>query len=815
MFHCLQDKPSSKRHLTTHESDISLEKGLDAFFTEAVKNDDASKLEEALKRESGKLASGETKRASYDALVTKLFHLVCALDCWECCELLLTGIRSFPVARIDAANSSEGRSGLHHACRNHSTRCIEVLLKHGASVSLKNKAALLPLEEALLSSKLESQEDVVSTPAANLVDSVRKKDLSAIQLLVPVCKDQLSSIACKLLKDLKVVALVSLLLTAGQVANAVPRSEVEVPGTVVDLLLSYILPPTPFSPVDVDGTGYKIKIASSGNSGKQSLKSVKPEKKTSAASDKSWILSKQNQQKFTAVPKQASPALPVRSFYSLQKRQDTPQGKDSLSIATKLLECVLLFYPRLTAHPQSSFSAPLIRACQGNDVKVVKLLLSSGAPVNEQDGDGNTPLHWILRQATPSNDRRVNLDIVQNLLDAGANTMLGNRLGATPIHTAAGHGHCDALCLMLKKDISGVNVIAATKETPLHYAAVNNHIHCAAVLLKYGANRNVCNLRNMKPCNLAPTREMYALLNVDEKTLKMHPWESLVALFGRSDGSPGCPAHPRTSKNAAAGSSNPTTKKGFVDARKVFVGGLPLYVTSEDLRDEMEYEYGEVHEAVVICYVETSGKVKSRGFGFVLFKQPETAVKAVKSRYTSIRGKKVEIKGCFPAQDGDDCGLPSKVAFTEKVASEAPAPDQAGTEEPVSLAPVTQAQGPALREEEAVDRAPVPAATATHWASTHTPVNATAFAYKTAGVEDSTFDDSLDLERLLTSIFSTEDAPVPKKVLEPEEKEFAEILSLLEVGKGNKGSSSSSTYYGGNRLDGYVRPAYSVSGLGI
>lgn len=212
-------------------------------------------------------------------------------------------------------------------------------------------------------------------------------------------------------------------------------------------------------------------------------------------------------------------------------------GEYNCEIARKLLECLLLFSPRLSGHTQSPHLPPLLRAAKENDEALVCLLLDATVPnkmqnfVNEKDADGNTALHWALRQATPVNRRTVNSQVVRRLLKAGANVMTGNKLGATPVHTAAGHGHFEALSDILEKDSSGVNVLALTKETPLHYAVKNNHIACTFLLLKHGANRNVASSRNQKPIQLAPSVEMKALLLQEDKVLKENTWESFKPIL--------------------------------------------------------------------------------------------------------------------------------------------------------------------------------------------------------------------------------------------------------------------------------------------
>lgn len=503
-------------------------------------------------------------------------------------------------------------------------------------------------------------------------------------------------------------------------------------------------------------------------------------------------------------------------------------GEYNCEIARKLLECLLIFGPRLSGHAQSPHLPPLLRAAKENDESLVCLLLDATAPnklanfVNEKDADGNTALHWALRQATPVNRRTVNSQVVRRLLKAGANVMTGNKLGATPVHTAAGHGHFEALSDILEKDSSGVNVLALTKETPLHYAVKNNHIACTFLLLKHGANRNVASSRNQKPIHLAPSVEMRALLLQDDKVLKDNTWESIkpILLSAASSSSPLyslamqsqtqfpflsdacgfhqsnqdgmdwlsaqtlainsrdfnlggemdmlggkesvnlpqyktvmcrffassegcgwgskchfahseeelvgaeridgqlmgaggslsddgseqsiknfktklCTHHEKTGKcphgakctfahgmielrnalssaaicirppigmidarpsSANSVGSSTGSEKGdeYMSARKVFVGGLPHFIQSDDLSEFFEAEFGKVVDAVVICGVDTDGKVRSRGFGFVVFHDPRHANVAVKRHYLPFRGKNVEVKRAMARVDYGD-----------------------------------------------------------------------------------------------------------------------------------------------------------------
>ncbi|KAL3680335.1 hypothetical protein R1sor_023291 [Riccia sorocarpa] len=571
-----------------------LKPALKPSIRKLVHEDDYEGLEEALEAERSanpkppvkknkKKGGGNGSKEDDDFAILgrRVLHYACGLDAVECCKLLITS-QTFPRIWVDSVDEVDQRSALHVASQNHSRRCIEVLLKQGANVALKNKQQAVPLEEALLSSKLHVDWDFL-TPAAQIVEKVREKDLVALRALEAKCKDLLVPIAFKLAKGLKLVPLVALLIVArgSFVVNSVAKKvegEEESVGTLVDLLLGKALAYSSVAPLDKsaskckksfsDGLGEawsgetsrllrkgSCEAEGSGGDAKHRRNSadwestVESKHRHDLEETCSEIKHRKDLSEWEEITsKYRSNGTEGEGSVSDSKFRRTSSGdmdktggkhvedkcsvggedlETNCKIARKLLECVLLFGPRLSAHPQSPTLPPLLRAAQANDEVLLSLLLEAGAPINETDADGNTALHWALRQATPVNKRSVNSKLVKRLLDASANVLLGNKLGATPVHTAAGHGHYEALQLILEKEAGGVNVMAATKETPLHYSVKNNHLLCTAILLTHGANRNVSSLRSQKPYQLAPSAEMRALLSMDETTLRELSWDSL------------------------------------------------------------------------------------------------------------------------------------------------------------------------------------------------------------------------------------------------------------------------------------------------
>lgn len=62
-------------------------------------------------------------------------------------------------------------------------------------------------------------------------------------------------------------------------------------------------------------------------------------------------------------------------------------------------------------------------------------------------------------------------------------------------------------------------------------------------------------------------------------------------------------------------------------SRKVFVGGLAWSTTQQSLEQAFG-RFGEIEEAVVVTERDTG---RSRGFGFVTFKEEEAATEAIRS----------------------------------------------------------------------------------------------------------------------------------------------------------------------------------------
>uniref|UniRef100_A0A453JXD0 PGG domain-containing protein n=1 Tax=Aegilops tauschii subsp. strangulata TaxID=200361 RepID=A0A453JXD0_AEGTS len=152
---------------------------------------------------------------------------------------------------------------------------------------------------------------------------------------------------------------------------------------------------------------------------------------------------------------------------------------------------------------------PLLRAAKAGDMNLTKMLLMGDVHVNETDPEGNTALHWCLSSSSSTQEPR----IVWLLQKNGARVFQGNKLGLTPVHSAAAKGNYKALQSLLLHAQDCVDIPSKTKETPLFLAVKNGSLSCVRLLLRYGANPKAQNLRKQRPIDVATSQDMRFLLN--------------------------------------------------------------------------------------------------------------------------------------------------------------------------------------------------------------------------------------------------------------------------------------------------------------
>ena len=150
--------------------------------------------------------------------------------------------------------------------------------------------------------------------------------------------------------------------------------------------------------------------------------------------------------------------------------------------ASVLIACAALFagsaHAQRTGDPKISTASPLIDAVRKSDRAAVRQLLQKKADVNAASADGTTALIW----AAQLND----LESAKLLLGAGANVRAANRYGVTPLQAAAINGD-PALITALLKAGADPNAILPEGETVLMTAARTGRVEALTALIDGGA----------------------------------------------------------------------------------------------------------------------------------------------------------------------------------------------------------------------------------------------------------------------------------------------------------------------------------------
>ncbi|KAJ3104994.1 hypothetical protein HDU96_008740 [Phlyctochytrium bullatum] len=151
---------------------------------------------------------------------------------------------------------------------------------------------------------------------------------------------------------------------------------------------------------------------------------------------------------------------------------------------------------------------PLQCAAIHNHLGIVKLLLDTGAPINQGDLEGWTALHWAADYG--------HTEIVQLLLAEDADVDAVNTSNRTALHLASANGHADVVQLLLAHN-ANPNFPANHNLTPLHLATSNHHLNVVRLLLTHNASPSPRNNAGQTPLHLVilerdPTATLTTLL---------------------------------------------------------------------------------------------------------------------------------------------------------------------------------------------------------------------------------------------------------------------------------------------------------------
>nr|XP_002121662.3 tankyrase-1 [Ciona intestinalis] len=142
-----------------------------------------------------------------------------------------------------------------------------------------------------------------------------------------------------------------------------------------------------------------------------------------------------------------------------------------------------------------STARDLFDACRNGDLnKVKKLVTTQNVNARDLEGRKSTPLHFAAGFGRK--------DVVEHLLQCGANVHAQDDGGLIPLHNACSFGHAEVVQLLLTRG-ADPNSRDNWNYTPLHEAAIKGKLDVCVVLLQSGGDPHIKNADNKTALDLA------------------------------------------------------------------------------------------------------------------------------------------------------------------------------------------------------------------------------------------------------------------------------------------------------------------------
>lgn len=144
----------------------------------------------------------------------------------------------------------------------------------------------------------------------------------------------------------------------------------------------------------------------------------------------------------------------------------------------------------------SGYTSLHVAAAMGQSLTTYGLLenLSDLSDINARDHNGNTPLMWAASEGYE--------EIVQMLIDNGAEVNLQNYKGETALFLAASRGFSEIVASLIKNG-ANVNLSNVDEATPFHAATACGYLDVMSNLARHGAFVNMQDIEGDSPLHYA------------------------------------------------------------------------------------------------------------------------------------------------------------------------------------------------------------------------------------------------------------------------------------------------------------------------
>ena len=173
-----------------------------------------------------------------------------------------------------------------------------------------------------------------------------------------------------------------------------------------------------------------------------------------------------------------------------------------------LVEQLIVKYPRHVNATGGRYGTPAVAALAGRHFEIAGILHRNGSSVNPRgmrSFQGNSPLHSATYYEDP--------EMVQAILDCGADVNVQNRVGYTPLtYAMIGRFEDPRVVRLLLGHGADPNSRKRDGTTPLHRASENGTIEIVRLLVEHGASVEVKDDAGRTPLDNASSDEIIKLL---------------------------------------------------------------------------------------------------------------------------------------------------------------------------------------------------------------------------------------------------------------------------------------------------------------